>query len=74
LHASACLGRVDPSFLLKSDNGLVFTSRAYTRIVRSYGLRQEYITPHCPQQNDMIERVIRTLKEQRGHRHRFETQ
>jgi putative transposase len=25
--------------------------------VRSYGLRQEFITPHCPQQNGMIERV-----------------
>jgi putative transposase len=68
------LGRVDRSFLLKSDNGLVFTSRAYTRMVRSYGLRQEFITPHCPQQNGMIERVIRTLKEQCVHRHRFETQ
>ena len=68
------LGRVDRSFLLRSDNGLVFTSRAYTRMVRSYGLRQEFITPHCPQQNGMIERVIRTLKEQCVHRHRFETQ
>jgi putative transposase len=31
------LGRVDRPFLLRSDNGLVFTSRAYTRVVRSYG-------------------------------------
>ena len=36
----------------------MFTSRAYTRLVRSYGLQQEFITPHCPQQNGMIERVI----------------
>jgi putative transposase len=43
-------------------------------MVRSYGLRQEFITPHRPQQNDMIERVISALKEQRVHRHRFETQ
>jgi putative transposase len=42
--------------------------------VRRYGLRQEFITPHCPQQNGMIKRVIRTLKEQRVHRHRFATQ
>ena len=42
-------------------------------LVRSYGLRQEFITPHCPQQNGMVERVIRTLKEQCAHRHRFET-
>ncbi|WP_246039052.1 transposase [Peristeroidobacter soli] len=27
-----------------------------------YGLRQEFITPHSPEQNGMVERVIRTLK------------
>jgi putative transposase len=68
------LGRVTRPFLLRSDNGLVFTSRNYTRLVRSYGLKQEFITPHCPQQNGMVERVIRTLKEQCAHRHRFESQ
>jgi putative transposase len=67
------LGRVPTPFLLRSDNGLVFTSRNYTRLVRSYGLRQEFITPHCPQQNGMVERLIRTVKEQCVHRHRFET-
>lgn len=68
------LGRVREPFLLRSDNGLVFTSRDYTRLVRSYGLKQEFITPHCPQQNGMVERVIRTLKEQCVHRNRFESQ
>ena len=67
------LGRVSEPFLLRSDNGLVFTSRSYTALVRSYGLRQEFITPHCPEQNGMVERVIRTLKDQCVHRHRFET-
>jgi putative transposase len=67
------LGRVPTPFLLRSDNGLVFTSRHYTALVRSYGLRQEFITPHCPQQNGMVERVIRTLKEQCAYRHRFES-
>ena len=67
------LGRLPTPFLLRSDNGLVFTSRSYTALVRSYGLRQEFITPHCPEQNGMIERVIRTLKEQCVHRYRFET-
>jgi putative transposase len=60
--------------LLRSDNGVVFTSRSYTRLVRSYGVKQEFITRHCPQQNGMVERLIRTLKEQCIHRHRFETQ
>jgi putative transposase len=67
------LGRVEEEFLLRSDNGLVFTSRHFTAIVRSYGLKQEFITPHCPQQNGMVERVIRTLKEQCVHRHRFDS-
>ena len=67
------LGKVAAPFLLRSDNGLVFTSRSYTALVRSYGLQQEFITPHCPQQNGMVERVIRTFKEQCAHRHRFET-
>jgi putative transposase len=68
------LGRVPTPFLLRSDNGLVFTSRSYPSLVRSYGLRQEFITLHCQQQNGMIERVIRTLKEQCVHRHCLETQ
>lgn len=68
------LGRVPKPFLLRSDNGLVFTSRQFTRLVRSYGLKQEFITPHCPQQNGMVERLIRTIKEQCIHRHRFESQ
>jgi putative transposase len=67
------LGHVPQSFLLRSDNGLVFTSRSFTALVKSYGLRQEFITPHSPEQNGMVERVIRTLKEQCVHRHRFES-
>jgi len=67
------LGKVENPFLLRSENGLVITSRDYTRLVRSYGPRQEFITPHCPQQNRMVECVIRTLKEQCVHRHRFES-
>ena len=67
------LGRVPQPFLLRSDNGLMFTSRSYTSLVRSYGLQQEFITPHSPEQNGMVERVIRTIKEQCAHRHRFES-
>jgi putative transposase len=50
-----------------------FTSRKFTALVRSYGLKQEFITPHCPQQNGMVERVIRALKEQCVHRQRFDS-
>lgn len=65
----ACLRR----FRFAPTNGLVFTSRSYTALVRSYGLHQEFITPHTPEQNGMVERVIRTLKDQCVHRRRFET-
>ncbi|WP_219631672.1 integrase core domain-containing protein [Klebsiella quasipneumoniae] len=53
------------------DNG--FASRNYTALVKSHGLQQEFITPYTPEQNGMVERVIRTLKEQCAHRQRFET-
>lgn len=45
--------------MLRSDNGLVYTSRSFTPLVRSYGLRQECITPHSLEQNGLVERVIR---------------
>lgn len=48
------LGRAQEPFLLRSDNGLVFTSRAYTRLVRSHGWEPEFITPHYPQQSAMV--------------------
>ncbi len=38
------LGRVPEEFLLRSDDGLVFTSRKFTARVRSYGLKKEFIT------------------------------
>lgn len=46
------LGRAKEPFLLRSDNGLVFTSRAYTRLVRRYGWKQEFITPHYPKSGE----------------------
>ncbi|WP_211159983.1 integrase core domain-containing protein [Aromatoleum aromaticum] len=41
--------------------------------MKSYCLRQKFITPRCPEQNGLVERSIRTFKEQCAHRHRFET-
>jgi putative transposase len=43
-------------------------------MVEGYGIRQEFITPHSPQDNGMVKRLIRTMKEQCLFRHRFETQ
>jgi putative transposase len=68
-----CLGLVSKPLLLRSDNSLNFTSRSYMVLVESYGIQQEFITPYSPEQNGMVERVIRTLKEQCAHRPRFES-
>jgi putative transposase len=68
-----CLGKVQTPFLLRSEYGLVFTSRSYTALIKSAGLQREFITPYTPEQNGMVERVIPTLKEQCVHRQRFET-
>lgn len=64
-------GNVAKPFLLRSDNGFVFTSRSYIKLAKSYGLHQEFITPYSPEQNSMVERVFRTLKDQCVHRHKF---
>jgi len=57
---------------LRSDNGLVFGSKAFTQVANRFGVKQEYITPYTPEQNGMIERFFRTLKEECVWRHRFE--
>jgi putative transposase len=69
----ACLSEVPTAFLLRSGNGLVFTSRSYTALVKSYGLQREFITYFSAKQNGTVQRVIRTLKDQCVRRYRFET-
>lgn len=73
INRYGALGKARDSLVLRSDNGLVFTSRAFTRTVVNYGLRQEFIRPHTPQQNGMVERLIRTVKEQCLWLHNFNT-
>jgi putative transposase len=58
---------------LRSDNGLVFGAKVFVKVVRRYGLDQEYITPYSPEQNGMIERFFRTLKEECLWHHRFQS-
>lgn len=49
---------------IRSDNGLIFTARRFRAACRDYRLCQEFITPYTPQQNGMIERFFRSLKEE----------
>ena len=60
------------NLVLRSDNGLIFLARSYRRTVADYGLSQEFITPYTPEQNGVVERVIKTLKEECVWIQRFE--
>lgn len=59
------------SLTIRSDNGLVFGAKPFVKVVNQYKLTQEYITPYCPEQNGMIERWFRSLKEECVWLHRF---
>jgi putative transposase len=75
---AACLARfgtLRPSSppTLRSDNGLIFQSRRFRQACRDYRLPQEFITPYTPEQNGMIERFFRSLKEECVWQHQFQT-
>lgn len=57
--------------ILRSDNGLIFQSRRFRRACRDYRLQQEFITPYTPEQNGLIERFFRSLKEECVWQYRF---
>jgi putative transposase len=59
-------GRKDSSHgvILRSDNGLIFSSKAFLQLVNAHGLKTEYITPYTPEQNGVVERFMRTMKEE----------
>ncbi len=57
--------------IIRSDNGLIFQSRRFRNACRFYRLPQEFITPYTPEQNGMIERWFRSLKEECVWQHQF---
>ena len=67
------LPRGDADVVVRSDNGLVFASRLYRRLLSSYGLRQEFIHPHTPEQNGVVEAYHTTFKRECVWQHRFGT-
>lgn len=71
INRFGALARLAQPLTLRSDNGLVFCSIRFCGTVRRYGITQEFIQPHTPQQNGMVERLIRTIKEQCLWLHRF---
>ena len=75
---AACLARFgtlrpEGAPVLRSDNGLIFQSRRFRQACRDYRLTQEFITPYTPEQNGIIERFFRSLKEECVWQHVFRT-
>ena len=66
----ACLNRFGtlrpsgPTPVVRSDNGLIFQAKRFREACKDYRLRQEFITPYTPEQNGLIERFFRSLKEE----------
>ncbi|MGK0545058.1 IS3 family transposase [Halomonas cupida] len=73
VHQFGALGRIHQPLALRSDNDLVFSSRHYTATVKAYKLTQEFTTPYTPEQNGLVERFFRPLKEECIWQHRFES-
>jgi len=59
--------------VVRSDNGLIFQSKRFRKACRTYRLTQEFITPYTPQQNGLIERFFRSLKEECVWQHNFKS-
>lgn len=51
------LPRGDADVVLRTDNALVYGSELYRELAKSYGLHQEFILPHTPEQNGVAEVV-----------------
>jgi transposase InsO family protein len=48
---------------LRSDNGSCYISREFRGVLDEHGLGHQRIKPHCPEENGVIERSNRTLRE-----------
>ena len=48
---------------IRSDNGSCYISRDFRGVLDEYGMSHQRITPHCPEENGLIERSNRTIRE-----------
>ncbi len=49
--------------IIQTDNGSGYISREFKMVLNDYGLGHQRIHPHCPEENGMVERMQRTIKE-----------
>lgn len=72
LHRFGTIRPLGNTLILRSDNGLIFQSRRFREACVFYRLEQEYITPYTPEQNGLIGRFFRNLKEECVWQYTFE--
>jgi putative transposase len=49
--------------VIRSDNGSGFVSKEFKVVLKENGLDHQRIAPHCPEENGVIERSNRTIRE-----------
>ena len=67
------LPKGDANVILRTDNALVYASELYRDLAKPYGLAQEFILPHTPEQNGVAESFMGTLKLECVWQQRFDT-
>jgi putative transposase len=48
---------------IRSDNGRGYVSKDFRGVLAEFGLTHHRIHPHCPEENGLIERMYRTVRE-----------
>jgi len=56
-------GRVTDQPVIRSDNGSGYICREFGGLLEHHGLTHHRIKPHCPEENGVMERCNRTLRE-----------
>jgi putative transposase len=49
--------------LIRSDNGSGYVSQEFRVVLKEHGLDHQRIKPHCPEENGVVERANRTIRE-----------
>lgn len=57
-------GRPQTKPEVRSDNGSGYVSAEFRRVLAASGMKHTRIKPHCPEENGLMERANRTLREE----------
>jgi len=64
---------IPEDLVVRSDNGPQFTARAVEENLKRWGVHRQKTPFHCPEGNSVVERFIRTLKEECLWQHHLKT-